>query len=175
MCQCPYARAKLAALNGPIFCTNTAYFLTLRQWQREQLRRRRVLIVDEAHNLEAQLVRVFTVAFPPDQMKAWFGGPFPRLATAEDYRILFEDHVSAARRGAGARRRAPREPPPARIVDDGLLTYPLTARGAGAARAARSLESALARLHFFLDAEDTEWIVRYPPRLAPRSSWCRSR
>src|SRR4029077_9238756 len=33
MCQCPYARAKLAALNGPIFCTNTAYFLTLRQWQ----------------------------------------------------------------------------------------------------------------------------------------------
>jgi superfamily II DNA or RNA helicase len=31
MCRCPYARAKLAALNGPIFCTNTAYFLTLRQ------------------------------------------------------------------------------------------------------------------------------------------------
>ena len=25
-CQCPYARAKLAALNGAIFCTNTAYF-----------------------------------------------------------------------------------------------------------------------------------------------------
>src|SRR5260221_396573 len=40
-CQCPYARAKVAALNGPIFCTNTAYFLTLRQWQREHLRRRR--------------------------------------------------------------------------------------------------------------------------------------
>ena len=67
-CQCPYARAKLAALNGPIFCTNTAYFLTLRQWQREQLRPRRVLVVDEAHNLERQLVRVFTVAFAPDQM-----------------------------------------------------------------------------------------------------------
>src|SRR5437762_14234876 len=28
-CQCPYARAKLAAPHGPIFCTNTAYFLTL--------------------------------------------------------------------------------------------------------------------------------------------------
>ena len=77
LCQCPYARAKVAALNGPIFCTNTAYFLTLRQWQREQLRRRRVLIVDEAHNLEGQLVRVFTVGFAPDQMKAWFGAPCP--------------------------------------------------------------------------------------------------
>src|SRR5262245_29070109 len=42
-CQCPYARAKQAALQGPIFCTNTAYFLTLRQWQREQLRQRRLL------------------------------------------------------------------------------------------------------------------------------------
>src|SRR5262245_14554617 len=92
-CQCPYARAKLAALNGPIFCTNTAYFLTLRQWQREQLRRRRVLIVDEAHTLEAQLVRVFTVLFAPDQMKSWFGAPLPRLASADEYRAVFEDHV----------------------------------------------------------------------------------
>src|SRR5919198_1781380 len=33
VCQCPYARAKAAALAGPIFCSNTAYFLTLRQWQ----------------------------------------------------------------------------------------------------------------------------------------------
>ena len=73
MCQCPYTRAKLAALNGPIFCTNTAYFLTLRQWQREQLRPRRMLVVDEAHNLEAQLVRVFTVALAADQMREWFG------------------------------------------------------------------------------------------------------
>jgi len=94
MCQCPYARAKLAALNGPIFCTNTAYFLTLRQWQREHLRARRVLVVDGAHNLEAQLVRVFTVAFAPDQMKEWFGGPLPRLGDADEYRILFADHVS---------------------------------------------------------------------------------
>ena len=94
LCQCPYARAKIAALNGPIFCTNTAYFLTLRQWQRENLRRRRLLIVDEAHTLEGQLVRVFTVSFAPDQMKAWFGAPLPRLASAEEYRALFEEHVT---------------------------------------------------------------------------------
>ena len=161
-CQCPYARAKLAALNGPIFCTNTAYFLTLRQWQREQLRPRRVLVVDEAHNLEAQLVRVFTVAFAPDQMKEWFGGPLPRLGDADEYRILFEDQVG---RLDGELtliddRLASLRPPG--LVDDDLLSYPLTAQEQALLGQRDLLESALARLHFFLDAEDTEWVVRYP-------------
>jgi ATP-dependent DNA helicase DinG len=162
MCQCPYARAKLAALNGPIFCTNTAYFLTLRQWQREQLRARRLLVVDEAHNLEAQLVRVFTVAFAPDQMTEWFGGPLPRLGDADEYRILFEDHVSRLDtdltliddRLAGLR--------PPGLIDDDLLGSPLTPQERALLAARDLLESALARLHFFLDAEDTEWVVRYP-------------
>ncbi|MGH7279199.1 MAG: hypothetical protein ACREJG_10970, partial [Candidatus Rokuibacteriota bacterium] len=92
LCQCPYARAKAAALAGPIFCTNTAYFLTLRQWQREQLPRRRVLVIDEAHNLESQLVGVLTVAFSGDVMKQWFGAPLPRLPSADDYRRLLDDH-----------------------------------------------------------------------------------
>src|SRR5438093_8738502 len=92
-CQCPYARAKATALAGPIFCTNTSYFATLRHWRAEQLRKRRLLIVDEAHNLEAQLVNVFTVAFPPEQAKAWFGGPLPRLGAAEEYRSLMRDHL----------------------------------------------------------------------------------
>src|SRR2546430_4047402 len=52
VCQCPYVRAKTAALEGPIFCANTAYFATLRHWHGEHLRRRRLLIVDEAHHLE---------------------------------------------------------------------------------------------------------------------------
>ncbi|HUG36153.1 MAG TPA: helicase C-terminal domain-containing protein [Candidatus Limnocylindrales bacterium] len=162
MCQCPYARAKLAALEGPIFCTNTAYFLTLRQWQREQLRRRRVLIVDEAHNLEQQLVRVFTVTFAPDQMKAWFGGPLPRLDSAEEYRILLEDHVE--RLDADLTlidRRLQDLRPPGGSPEDGL-SYPLTAEEYQLLEQHDLLESALARLHFFLDAGDTEWIVRYP-------------
>ena len=162
MCQCPYARAKLAALNGPIFCTNTAYFLTLRQWQREQLRRRRVLIVDEAHSLEAQLVRVFTVSFPPDQMKAWFGGALPRLASADDYRILFEEHVTrldAELTLIDGRLDSLRPPG---FGDENLMMYPLTAEEQELLEQRDSLESALARLHFFLDAVDTEWIVRYP-------------
>jgi Rad3-related DNA helicase len=161
-CQCPYARAKLAALNGPIFCTNTAYFLTLRQWQREQLRPRRVLVVDEAHNLEAQLVRVFTVAFAPDQMSDWFGGPLPRLGGADEYRTLFEDHVSRLDRERALidDRLASLRPPG--LVDDDLLSYPLTAQEQALLGQRDLLESALARLHFFLDAEDTEWVVRYP-------------
>jgi Rad3-related DNA helicase len=164
-CQCPYARAKLAALNGPIFCTNTAYFLTLRQWQREQLRLRRVLVVDEAHNLEAQLVHVFTVAFATDQMKEWFGGPLPRLGDADEYRILFEDQVG---RLDGELtliddRLASLRPPG--LVDDDLLSYPLTAQEQALLLQRDLLESALARLHFFLDAEDTEWVVRYPDQI----------
>ena len=87
-CQCPYARAKAAALAGPIFCTNTVYFATLRQWHGEPLRRRRLLIVDEAHNFESQLVGVVTVSFPGADMRAWFGAPLPRLDTADAYRPL---------------------------------------------------------------------------------------
>src|SRR5262249_30484574 len=156
------ARAKQAALNGSIFCTNTAYFLTLRQWQREQLRPRRVLVVDEAHNLEGQLVRVFTVAFTPDQMKEWFGDPLPRLDQAEEYRILFADHVSRLDAALALidDRLASLRPPG--VVDDDLLTFPLTAPELNLLAQRDLLESALARLHFFLDAEDTEWVVRYP-------------
>ena len=165
-CQCPYARAKLAAQNGPIFCTNTAYFLTLRQWQREQLRRRRVLVVDEAHNLEAQLVRVFTVAFAPDQMREWFGGPLPRLGSADEYRILFEDDVSRLDMELALidDRLASLRPPG--LVDDDLLSYPLTPQELALLGERDLLESALARLHFFLDAEDTEWVVRYPTEIS---------
>lgn len=162
LCQCPYARAKLAALNGPIFCTNTAYFLTLRQWQREQLRRRRVLIVDEAHNLEGQLVRVFTVGFAADQMKAWFGAPLPRLASADEYRLLFEDHVprlDAELTLIDGRLASLRLPG---LGDEDLLSYPLTAEEQELLEQRDRLESALARLHFFLDAGEAEWVVRYP-------------
>src|SRR6266446_9799622 len=64
-----------------------------RHWRAEQLRKRRLLIIDEAHNLEAQLVSVFTVAFPPELTKAWFGGPLPRLDAAEAYRALMREHL----------------------------------------------------------------------------------
>lgn len=162
LCQCPYARAKQAALSGPIFCTNTAYFLTLRQWHREQLRPRRLLVVDEAHSLEAQLVRVFTVGFAPDQMQEWFGGPLPRFEDAAEYRALFADHVSRldAELALIDERLAGLRPPG--LVDDDRLAYPLTPPERALLGQRDVLESALARLRFFLDAEDTEWVVRHP-------------
>ena len=161
-CGCPYQRAKLAALNGPIFCTNTAYFLTLRQWQREHLRRRRLLVVDEAHNLESQLVRVFTLGFPPDHMKQWFGAALPRLASADEYRMLFEDHVARLDTELALIDRRIDDLRPPGLVDDDLLTYPLTAEEQELLSQRDLLESALARLRVFLDSGDTEWIVRYP-------------
>jgi Rad3-related DNA helicase len=165
-CQCPYVRAKLAALNGPIFCTNTAYFLTLRQWQREQLRRRRLLVIDEAHNLEAQLVRVFTVTFAPEQMKAWFGGALPRLRSADEYRILFEDHVARLDAELDLIERRLESLRPPGLGEDALLTFPLTAEEQELLEQRDLLEGALARLRFFVDASDTEWVVRYPDDVA---------
>jgi ATP-dependent DNA helicase DinG len=161
-CACPYVRAKQAALNAPIFCTNTAYFATLRHWHAEQLRRRRLLIVDEAHNLEGQLVGVFTVRFTHDEMRAWFGGPLPRLSLADEYRTLLAGHVEQleAQRAQIDRRLETLRPPelPAELFLEMLPTR----EEQDLLEQREQLEGALARLTFFLDADDREWIVRYP-------------
>ena len=163
VCQCPYARAKTAALAGPIFCTNTSYFATLRHWRAERLRKRRLLIIDEAHNLEAQLVNVFTVAFPPEQAKAWFGGPLPRLDGAEEYRSLMRDHLERMEGQLESLVRALEVLRPPGVPPETFLSMP-PSRAEQALMAEReSLETALARVRFFVDAEDREWIVRYPP------------
>jgi Rad3-related DNA helicase len=162
VCQCPYARAKTAALGGPIFCTNTAYFATLRHWRAEQLRRRRLLIVDEAHNLEAQLVSVFTVAFPPEQAKAWFGGPLPRLDTVDAYRALMRDHLERMEGQLETVTRALDIMRPAGVPAETFLRMPPSRAEQELMAERESLESALARVRFFVDAEDREWIVRYP-------------
>ncbi len=160
VCACPYARAKAAALAGPIFCTNTAYFLTLRQWQREHLERRRLLIIDEAHSLEGQLVGVFTVAFSAEQMAAWFGARLPRLPSAETYRDLLTGHLVRLEGEVQAIERALENLRPLGGADEFLRPPP--ARDERALLAQRdTLQSALARLRFFLDAEDQEWVVRY--------------
>ena len=162
VCGCPYVRAKQTALNTPVFCTNTAYFATLRHWHAEQLRRRRLLIVDEAHNLESQLVGVFTARFSPDEMRAWFGGPLPRLPLADDYRPVLAGHVArlelvlAEVRGRLEALRPPPQP------DEIALEMPPTREEQDLLEQRDLLESALARITFFLEAEDREWIVRYP-------------
>src|SRR5947209_1021764 len=162
VCQCPYVRARTAALAGSIFCTNTAYFATLRYWRAEQLPKRRLLIVDEAHNLEAQLVNVFTVAFPPEQAKAWFGGPLPRFETAEDYRGLMRDHLERMEGQLETVTRALEIMRPAGVSPETFLSMP-PSRAEQALMAEReSLESALARVRYFVDAEEREESVRAP-------------
>jgi Rad3-related DNA helicase len=165
-CGCPYVRARTAALEGPVFCTNTAYFLTLREWQRDTLRRRRLLVIDEAHNLEAQLVHVLTVAFSPDQMKAWFGGPLPRLPSADDYRVLMADHLERLDHQLAAVERLLENLRPPGLGEVEFLSSPPSREERELISQRDTLQSGLARIRYFLDAEDTEWVVRHGEALA---------
>lgn len=163
VCQCPYARAKAAALAGPVFCTNTWYFATLRHWHAEQLRRRRLLVIDEAHNLESQLVNVYTVRFTVAEMKDWFGAPLPHLPTADDYRNLLGSHVERMEdelRAVIVELEAIRPP---ELEPELFLQMPPSHEETALLERRDALEGALARLHFFVGAGDAEWVVRYPP------------
>jgi Rad3-related DNA helicase len=162
-CACPYTRAKAAAQAGPIFCTNLAYFLTLRQWHGEQLRRRRLLVIDEAHNLESHLVNVFTVSFSFEQMHTWFGGPLPRLDTADAYRPLLDEQRARlrARREQLERDLEDLRPPGTGVFD--FLRLPPSPREQALMQQCDLLDTALARLGVFVDAGETEWVVRYAP------------
>jgi Rad3-related DNA helicase len=161
-CQCPYARAKAAALAGPIFCTNTAYFATLRQWRREQLAHRRLLVIDEAHHLEAQLAGVFTVALTPEQMAAWFGGTLPRLETADDYRGLLADHLARLEAELTVVDREIEQLRLPGLGVDEFLRLPPSPHERALLSARDALDTALARVRFFVDAEEHEWVVRHP-------------
>jgi ATP-dependent DNA helicase DinG len=165
-CQCPYARAKAAALAGPIFCTNTWYFATLRHWHAEQLRRRRLLIIDEAHNLEGQLVNVYTVRFTGDEMKEWFGAPLPHLPAADDYREILATHADRLERDLETVVRALEAIRPPDIEPDAFLQMPPSREESALLERRDSLEGALARLRFFVESGEAEWVVRYPPEPA---------
>ena len=165
VCQCPYARAKAAALAGPIFCTNTWYFATLRHWHAEQLRRRRLLVVDEAHNLEAQLVSVYTVQFTAAEMKDWFGAPLPRLASADDYRDLLDGHADRLQEELRAVVEALDALRPPDVEPEIFLEMPPSHEEVALLERRDALEGALARLRFFVDSGEAEWIVRYPGEL----------
>jgi Rad3-related DNA helicase len=166
VCQCPYARAKAAALAGAVFCTNTWYFATLRHWHAEQLRRRRLLIVDEAHNLESQLVNVYTVRFTTAEMKDWFGAPLPHLPTAEEYRNLLGGHAERMEQERRAVVEQLESLRPPELAPELFLEMPPSAEETLLLERRDALEGALARLHFFVGAGDAEWVVRYPPEAA---------
>lgn len=162
LCQCPYARAKAAALAGPIFCTNTWYFATLRHWHSEQLRRRRLLVIDEAHNLEAQLVNVYTVRFTAAEMKEWFGAPLPHLATADDYRDILGAHAERLESDLETIVRALELLRPPEVEPELFLEAPPSREEIALLERRDALEGALARLRFFVEGGEVEWVVRYP-------------
>src|SRR5256884_1259323 len=151
LCQCPYVRAKTAALGAPIFCANTTYFATLRHRHAQHLRKRRLLIIDEAHNLESQLVSVFTVAFAREQMQAWFGAALPRLPSADEYRPLLVEHLERleGRRAAIGRELEALRPP--EIAADDFLRMPPSRAEQELLAQRDELEGALARLRYFVD------------------------
>jgi Rad3-related DNA helicase len=160
-CQCPYVRAKVAALAGAVFCTNTAYFATLRQWHAAELPRRRLLIVDEAHNLEGQLLGVLSVPLSREQMKEWFGTVFPRLESADDYRPLIHEHLPRMRASLTELDRALDTLRPAELLPDDFLRLPPSREEQRLLRERDELASALARLRRFIETADEEWVVRH--------------
>jgi Rad3-related DNA helicase len=163
LCHCPYARAKAAALAGPVFCANTWYFATLRHWHAEQLPRRRLLIIDEAHSLESQLVNVYAVRFTAAEMKEWFGGTLPRLPTADDYRPLLAPHVDRLDAELEMVCRSLEAVRPLDVEPDAVLQMPPSRDEVILLERRDALGGALARMRAFVDETDTEWIVRYGP------------
>jgi ATP-dependent DNA helicase DinG len=165
LCQCPYARVKAAALAGPVFCANTWYFATLRHWHAEQLPRRRLLIVDEAHNLETQLVNVYAVRFTAAEMKEWFGGTLLRLDTADEYRPLLAPHLERLEAELEAITRSLEAVRPPDLEPDAFLQMPPSREEVMLLERHDALGGALARMRAFVDAADKEWVVRYGPEL----------
>jgi Rad3-related DNA helicase len=161
LCHCPYARAKAAALSGPVFCANTWYFATLRHWHAEQLPRRRLLIVDEAHNLEGQLVNVCAVRFTAAEMKEWFGGALPRCDDADEYRPLFAPHFERLEADLEAIGRSLEAVRPPDFEPDAFLQMPPSREEIDLLERRDALAGALGRLRAFLDGKDREWVVRY--------------
>jgi len=161
LCQCPYARAKAAALAGPAFCANTWYFATLRHWRAEQLPRRRLLIVDEAHNFESQLVNVYAVRFTAAEMKDWFGATLPRLDVADEYRPLLAPHLERLEAELEAIVRSLEAVRPPDFEPDAFLQMPPSREEVILLERYDALAGALARMRAFVDASDKEWVIRY--------------
>ena len=165
VCQCPYARAKAAALAGPIFCTNTWYFATLRHWHAEQLRRRRLLVIDEAHNLEAQLVNVYTVRFTAAEMKEWFGAPLPHLRSPDDYRDLLGSHAERMEEELQAVVADLDAIGPPDVEPELFLQMAPSREEIALIERRDALAGAVARLGYFVAAGAAEWVVRYSTEL----------
>jgi Rad3-related DNA helicase len=121
-----------------------------------------LLVVDEAHNLEAQLVGVFTLTLAPEEMKAWFGAPLPRLGDAADYRPMLAAHRERLEGEREALDRALEALRPPDLPIDLFLGLPPSSEEQALLAQRDELAGMLTRLAFFVDGGEREWIVRYP-------------
>src|SRR2546422_167209 len=88
--------------------------------------------------------------------------PLPRLTSADDYRPLLAEHLDRLEGRLAATRGELEALRPPESAADVFLRIPPSRAEQELIAQRDDLEAALARVHFFLDAEDSEWIVRYP-------------
>jgi len=65
---CPYKEAREHALNSPIAILNYSYFLYAANYA-HQIRQRDLLIIDEAHNIEDELMKFISVSISTDTLR----------------------------------------------------------------------------------------------------------
>lgn len=81
--QCPYMSDKEEFLTWPIGITNFSYFLAETMYAK-QLKKRSLLIIDECHNVEAELGKFIEVTFSERFARTVLGCRIPKLDTAEN-------------------------------------------------------------------------------------------
>lgn len=84
--SCTYGLAKGAFLAGPVSVTNYPYFFTERTFVRE-FEKRRVLVMDECHSVERQLLGFVELKIDTDDVKETAPRllPIPELPTLDDF------------------------------------------------------------------------------------------
>src|SRR3989442_528203 len=89
--------------------------------------------------------------------------PRARLDDAEDYRNLLGGHLERMEGQLESLDRALAGLRPAFVSPEHFLSMPPSRAEQELLAERETLEAALARIRFFVDAEDREWVVRYPP------------
>jgi ATP-dependent DNA helicase DinG len=80
---CEYHRAKRAFINGPLGVTNFAYYLNETQYA-GQLKNRQMLVLDEGHNTEGQILGFTDTEITPKRAEEHGAGKVPFIKPGEN-------------------------------------------------------------------------------------------
>jgi len=85
--QCTYSNQLARFLVSDCGITNYPWFFTCRTFNEDQLPTRRLLIADECHTLENQLLQFVEVVVGPDQLEKYArtAGPVPNLRDLDEF------------------------------------------------------------------------------------------